>query len=72
MPHLFIIYDERAMLGETDEAAVLCTAKSLKEARRDVREMFPRGVIYRYDIQPKPNGNPVPELINETFIEGPK
>lgn len=63
--HLFVIYDERAMLESTDEASVLCTADSLKEARRDVRTMFPRGVIYRYDVQ----GDR--ELVNETFIEGP-
>ncbi len=59
---LFIIYDERAVLGETDDAAVLCTAKSLKEARQDVRTMFPRGAIFSYDVQGE-------ELVNEEFIE---
>lgn len=34
---LFIIYDERAMTMNTDEAQVLCT------------EMFPCGVIFSYD-----------------------
>lgn len=66
---VFIIYDERAMLEGTDEAAVLCMARSLKEARRDVREMFERGVIFQYDVKP---GTPNDELVNETFIEGPK
>ena len=64
MAKLFIIYDERAMLEGTDEAAVLCTAGSLKEARRDVRTMFERGVIYSYDVQGA-------ELVNETFEEMP-
>ncbi len=63
--HLFVIYDERAMLEGTDDAAVLCTAHSLKEAQRDCRTMFPRGVIYQYDVQ----GN---ELVNEQFIAGPR
>lgn len=62
---LFIIYDERAMFEGTDEASVYCTASTLKEARRDVRTMFPRGVIYEYD---RVDG----QLINEHFIEGPK
>ena len=62
---LFVIYDERAMLGSTAETTVLCTATSLREARRDVRELFPRGVIFRYDVRGK-------QLVNETFIEGPR
>lgn len=57
---VFVIYDERAMLGSTDEASVCCTARSLKEAKRDVRTMFPRGVIYSYDVQGE-------ELVNEQF-----
>lgn len=64
MEHLFIIYDERAMGGNTDDAAVLCTAKSLKEARSDVRTMFPRGVIYQYDVR----GD---QLVNERFAAFP-
>jgi hypothetical protein len=60
MGKLFIVYDERAMLEGTDEAAVLCTAQSLKEARRDVQTMFPRGVIYSYDR----DGD---TLVNEQF-----
>ncbi len=61
---LFIVYDERAMLDGTDEAAVLCTAQSLKEARRDVRTMFHRGVIFSYDTKGE-------ELVNEQFEEMP-
>ena len=64
MAPLFIIYDERALLEGPDEASVLCTARSLREARRDVRTMVPRGVIYRYDDVHH-------QLVNETFIEGP-
>lgn len=64
MRQLFLIYDERAMLEGTHRAVVLCTAKTLAEARHDVQTMFERGVIYRYDTQ----GD---ELVNETFIEGP-
>ncbi len=61
---LFIVYDERAMSMNTDDAAVLCTARSLKEARHDVRTMFPRGVIYSYDT----DGD---ALVNEQFEEMP-
>lgn len=62
---LYVIYDERAMLGDTDDAQVLCTAHSLKEAKRDCRTMFPRGVIYEYDVHGK-------ELVNERFVAGPR
>lgn len=73
MRRMFVIYDERAILEGTMEASVLCTARTLEEARRDVRTMFPRGVIYQYDIQPKVTNDPlVLQLVNETFIEGPK
>lgn len=68
MRQLFIIYDERAMSG-TEDAEVLCVARSLDAARRDVKSMFPRGVIYQYDMQPREGKND--ELINETFVEGP-
>lgn len=59
---LFILYDARAFGGDTDEAAVLCTARSLKEARRDRRTMFPGAAIYQYDTQ----GD---QLVNERFVE---
>lgn len=67
---LFIIYDERAMpdLEGPDDAVVLCTARSLREARRDVRRMFPRGVIYQYDVRKSANGER-DELVNEMFVE---
>ncbi len=56
MPHSddprrqYVLYDERAALGDTDDAAVLCCADSLTEARRDKRAMFPNAVIYEYDV----------------------
>ncbi len=58
---LFILYDERAEGGDTEGAAVLCTARSLKEARRDAKD-YGRCAIYAYDISGK-------ELTNERFIE---
>jgi hypothetical protein len=60
---LFILYDGRAYPGaNTSEASVCCTARTLKEARRDKLTMFPDAFIYEYDV----NGN---ELINERFVE---
>jgi hypothetical protein len=67
---LYVIYDERAMLEGTDEASVCCTASTLKEAQRDCRTMFPRGVIYRYDVREEEGF--ASELVNETYIEGPE
>jgi len=48
--HLWVLYDERAASGDTDDATVLCCANSLAEARRDKRQMFPTAVIYEYDV----------------------
>jgi hypothetical protein len=67
---MYIVYDERAAGGDTDDALALCTAKTLHEARRDVQRRFPRGVIYRYDVESDPSdGSDI--LLNESFIEGP-
>lgn len=52
MSKLFVIYDGRAIDGNTEDASVYCCADSLKEAKRDVREMFPDGVIFSYDTAP--------------------
>jgi hypothetical protein len=57
----WILYDARAHGGNTEEAQVHCTASSLKEAKRDKREMFPDAAIYEYDVQ----GD---ELVNETYV----
>lgn len=48
----YVLYDERARLGPTDEASVLCTAQSLSEARGDRDSMFPEAVIYKAIIDP--------------------
>ena len=61
----YIIYDSRAAFGDTDEATVYETCNSLKEAREDVRDMFPDGVIFEYDLV---NG----EAINERMIPNKK
>lgn len=65
MSRLFILYDEWAMLEGTDEATVLCTANSLKEAKRDVRTMFPNAVIFSYAN----DGN---QLVDEQFEWAPE
>lgn len=45
----YIIYDERAQGGNTDDAVVLDTADSIDEARESVRLMWPNGVIFEYE-----------------------
>lgn len=47
---LYILYDGRAASGDTDDAIVYTTARSLREARRDKREMFPDAVIFEYEV----------------------
>lgn len=46
---LYIVYDQRAYSEEPSECTVMCTANSLKEARRDRNEMFPGCPIYSYN-----------------------
>ncbi len=50
-PRTYIIYDGRAIWGDTDDASVCCCADSLEEAKADVRDMFPDGVVYSYRDQ---------------------
>lgn len=50
MARLYIIYDERAYTMDTDDAMVMCTADSMKEAREDRDSMFPGCPIYSYAI----------------------
>lgn len=45
---LYVLYDGRAE-DDTDDASVYCCARSLKEAKRDKREMFPDACIWAYD-----------------------
>jgi hypothetical protein len=59
---MFLIYDLRAACGgDTDEAMVLATAHSLKEARRDARDQG-GGAIFQYDLKGS-------DLVNERWIE---
>jgi hypothetical protein len=49
---LFILYDGRAKLGETNDASVLCTASTEKEAREDTKELFEGydAIWFEYDV----------------------
>jgi hypothetical protein len=47
---VFVVYDMRAAFGDTEDAAVLVTAGSVKEARRDIKDMFGEGVIYEHIV----------------------
>ena len=61
MRKVYVIYDGRALTESPDDAAVLCTAGSLGEAKRDL-SMFPSdSVIYEYDDNDF-------ELINERCL----
>lgn len=55
----YVIYDERAILGDTDDAAVLESCGSLREVRRS---SFRRGAVYEYTINERGEG------VNETFL----
>lgn len=61
MKKLYIVYDARAMY-DVDEALVLTTAESLKEAIEDAKD-YGEVVVYSYDIG---KGN---TLINPKFEE---
>jgi len=67
---LFVLYDERAMSGDTDDAAVLSCADSLKEAKRDKRRMFPTAVIVEYDVEPAPKPGEPDALVHEVILYG--
>lgn len=62
MPKVWLLYDSRATGGDTDDAVVFDTARSLKEARR-VAPSYGQCCIYEYDITDEN------ELINERFVE---
>lgn len=64
---MFVLYDERARGGNTDEALVLCCAQSMKEARRDKRTMFPNAVIVEYDVVPSKAPGQNDQLVNEVI-----
>jgi hypothetical protein len=45
----YLIYDERARQNGTDEAQVLDTADTEKEALDVVEKLWPNGVIFEYE-----------------------
>lgn len=62
---LWIVYDERAEGGDTDDAAVLESCRSEQEA---MQRALP-GIVFRYDVDrsaAKPGSNG--DLVNETLI----
>jgi hypothetical protein len=59
---MFLIYDGRAKGGDTENALVVVTAKTLKEARREAPKHGADCAIYEYDVV----GD---QLLNERFIE---
>jgi len=65
---LFIIYDGRARFVDPNECSVLCCAKTLAEARSDIKTMFPDGVIYEYDVLCSRPGQR-DELVNGKLVE---
>lgn len=48
MKKMWVLYDERANYN-VDEALVLSTAFSRREAWRDKKDMFPNAVIFEYE-----------------------
>ena len=62
--NLWIVYDERAAMGDTEDAAVLESCRSEHEA---MRKALP-GIVFRYDILPALKAGQRDELINETLI----
>ena len=64
MTKVYVIYDERALFGDTDEAAVLEACGSLQEVKSsdwDGRR-GPLGVVCEYDLVKGAKGD---EAINE-------
>ena len=57
----WIVYDERGIY-DSDEAAVLVSCSSLREAWDYLRNDFGSGCIYEYDVTPKN------ELVEEHLV----
>jgi len=49
----YIIYDHRAYLEDPEECIVMCTANSIKEARKDRDKSFPGCPIYSWNCDNK-------------------
>lgn len=58
MAHLWVVYDERAAGGDTDDATVLESCSS----ERDAMEKALPGIVFRYYI------GPGDQLVDETLI----
>ena len=64
---MFILYDGRAIQGDTEHAAVLSCADTLAEARLEARHFgFDRVAIYGYDVD---DTTTPPQLTNERLVE---
>lgn len=63
----YVIYDERAIIGDADDASVLEACGSLREVKGTTWDgkRDPLGAVYEYDVVPKNGKN---ELVNGTFI----
>jgi hypothetical protein len=62
---VWIVYDGRASGGDTEDAAVLVSCQSLREARQYVREDFTNGCIFEYDLVGEHGKQ---EAINERMV----
>jgi hypothetical protein len=57
---VFVLYDGRAKLGDTDDASVLCSAESEAEAWDDSKSFRDiDGVWYEYDLMDEGEDYPV-------------
>jgi len=65
MSRSYVVYDMRAALGDTDDAAVLGAFGHERPSRREIRECFGEGVLFSYRDQ---NGELVDEIL-EAIIE---
>lgn len=61
---LWVVYDERAGFGDTEDAAVLEACSSLHEAMHKAL----LGIVFEYDIAPPSQPGGRDELINERLI----
>ena len=55
----YILYDSRAIFGDTDKASILSVSESLKEIKKDKKNQG--GCIFSYDVTDK-------GLTNETQV----
>lgn len=58
----YIVYDERAIIMDTEDASVMVACESLEEARSYRGQFGLRCAIYSYDVDGE-------DLVNEQFVE---